>query len=127
MRVLVFGSRTWVDRSALWAELGRLGPSTVIEGEARGADTLARQWAQFYRRDVARFPVTRDEWNMLGKSAGHVRNRRMHRDGKPDKAIGFISGKAGSEFSRGSQGMHDICALARTPLRIFRDDGEESE
>jgi hypothetical protein len=121
IRALVFGSRTWTDRAAVWFALSRLAPSVVIEGEAKGADTLARQWAQFYRRPVEKFPVdwTREE----GRAAGPLRNIRMHKDGRPTIAIGFISGKRGEPYSRGSQHMHDVCGLGGTPCHVRRQDG----
>lgn len=124
-RLLVFGSRTWTDRAAVWGVLGEMPrPDVVIEGEARGADTLGRQWAQFYRVPVERYAVDTAKdgpW----PAAGHRRNARMHREGKPSDAVGFVSGRVGEELSRGSQGMHDICGLAGTFLRIIREDGEE--
>ncbi len=128
MRLLVFGSRSWVDVPdltivrALDALTPR--PSVVIEGEARGADSLARLWASSRGVPVERFPVDNAKdgpW----PAAGHRRNARMHREGKPDAAIGFISGLVGEPLSRGSAGMAEICKRAGTPLRIVREDGEE--
>lgn len=125
VRLLVFGSRTWADRAALWITLsGTPRTDVLIEGEARGADRMAKQWAQFYRVPLAPFPVDHSKdgpW----PAAGHRRNRRMHNQGKPTDAVGFISGKRDTAYSRGSQGMADICKLASTYLRIIRDDGEE--
>jgi hypothetical protein len=50
MRVLVCGGRQFGDRDMLRAALDRLskdrGFSLVISGGARGADTLAEEWAK---------------------------------------------------------------------------------
>lgn len=119
MRLLVFGSRTWTDRASVWRALSALPRSCIIEGEARGADTLARQWAQFYRVPVEKYPAN---WG-LGRSAGPIRNARMHLEGKPDKAIGFVCGSVHEPLSRGSQNMAYICRGAGTPLLIVREDG----
>lgn len=46
MRVLVCGSRHFSDRKLLDATLAELDITTLIEGHARGADTLAREYAE---------------------------------------------------------------------------------
>lgn len=117
MRLLVFGSRTWTDRAAVWRALSALPRSAVIEGEAKGADTMARQWAQFYRVPLARFPA---DWNGEGRGAGPRRNARMLLEGKPDRAIGFVSGTVGTPLSRGSADMARRCSYI--PTRILRED-----
>jgi hypothetical protein len=50
----------------------------------------------------------------------------MHRDGKPDRAIGFISGKVGEPLSKGSASMLAICKRAGTPVIVYREDGVEA-
>ena len=143
MRVLVFGSRTWsttpkgkrptadesykadFERILLWNALDTSGATVIIEGEAIGADQCARRWANARTAGVAAFPVdnaTDGQW----PAAGHRRNERMHRDGKPDRAIGFVSGKVGTPLSRGSAGMLAICKRAGTPVVVYREDGVES-
>lgn len=125
MKLLVFGSREWVDRDRVWRSLFIVNPSVVIEGSAkRGADRFARQWAQFYRRALESYPV---DHRLDGPwlAAGHKRNARMHRDGKPDKALGFIVGPRGSPRTRGSESMLQICLRHETPVAVRRDDGWE--
>ena len=145
MRVLVFGSRTWsttpkgkrptadesykadFERILLWNVLDTDGPAptVIIEGEAIGADQCARRWANARTAGVAAYPVdiSKDgDW----PAAGHRRNERMHRCGRPDRAIGFISGKVGSPMSKGSAGMLAICRRAGTPVVVYREDGVEA-
>jgi hypothetical protein len=49
----------------------------LVEGEAKGADSLGRDAALRLGWTVEKFPATRDGWKMYGKSAGHRRNRQM--------------------------------------------------
>jgi hypothetical protein len=94
MRVLVCGGRDYADRDWLYAELDRLraerGFSLVIAGGARGADTLAEEWAR--ARGVS-CEVYRADWEGLGRKAGPTRNARMLAEGKPDLVVGFPGGR----------------------------------
>lgn len=81
-RVLVTGSRYWVDRCVIFDALANWLNTAVmsdrypvlVHGGARGADSLAdsvwRQWG---------FPVEVHpaDWETYGKSAGHRRNAGM--------------------------------------------------
>jgi hypothetical protein len=62
----------------------------LIEGEAPGADTLAREWATEQGIPVERYPA---DWNRHGKAAGPIRNRRMLVEGKPDLVVAFPGGR----------------------------------
>lgn len=124
-RLLVFGSRTWQDAKAIARAVASIAPDVVVEGGAPGADLMAREAARRQAIRVESFPVDNAKdgpW----PAAGHRRNRRMHNEGRPTEAVAFISGKRGEPYSRGSQGMAYICRLAGTPLRVFREDGEEA-
>jgi len=57
MRILMCGDRHWDDERTIRAVLEGLGPDTVIiEGEAPGADTMARQVAEDF--DMTVLPST---------------------------------------------------------------------
>lgn len=91
MRWLVCGSRTYSDEGYLFAALTLLGvdrgfPSALIEGEAPGADTLARRWAEYFMVPVEPFPAN---WKEYGRAAGPIRNKQMLVEGKPDLVIAF--------------------------------------
>lgn len=62
---------------------------TVIQGEARGADTLAKLWANFMKVPVVSFPA---DWKKYGNRAGPVRNLQMIEEGKPDLVVAFRGG-----------------------------------
>lgn len=89
MRLLVTGSRNWVDerliRSAL-EEWKAKGADTLIHGDARGADSIAAQIARELDLNVISYPA---QWAKYGKKAGTLRNEQMLREGKPHVVIAF--------------------------------------
>lgn len=89
MRVLVCGGRDFSDTVLLYRTLDSLREreqvDCIIEGAARGADRIAGYWAKKNRIDLRLFPA---DWS-LGKKAGHVRNKQMLDEGKPDLVIAF--------------------------------------
>lgn len=58
----------------------------VIQGGAKGADKLAKQWANIH--EVASIEYMPD-WSNYGKAAGILRNIDMLEDGEPDVTIAF--------------------------------------
>ena len=50
---------------------------TIIHGGANGIDSMADTWASATRTDKEVYPVTPEEWEKLGKSAGSLRNAFM--------------------------------------------------
>ena len=99
MRVLICGDRDWVDRDLIhsWIEqLQEWGVDSIIEGEARGADTIAREEAEKLGIEVEKFPA---EWNRFGRAAGPIRNRQML-DENPDLVLAFHDH---IEFSKGTR------------------------
>lgn len=113
-RVLVCGGRDFVDYARAHAVLDHYhaesgGFSCLIQGAARGADTLAAEWADARGIRVLPFPA---DWDGHGRSAGHIRNAQMLREGKPDVVIAFPGG-------RGTDNMIDQATRAGVPvLRI---------
>lgn len=89
-RVLVTGGRDYVDReSALASALDFERPSLVIQGGARGADAVAREWC---RKTGTPCLTVWALWQQYGKPAGHIRNRVMVDDGKPHLVIAAPGG-----------------------------------
>lgn len=99
MRVLVCGSRHFNDKELMEGVLNRWKISTIIEGEARGADTLARKYGESHGIDVERYPAL---WELHGKRAGPIRNSQMLKEGQPDLVIAFRGPN-----SKGTQNMID--------------------
>jgi hypothetical protein len=107
MRVLVCGGRDYDEEAVVNAMLDNLGsygadPKSllIIHGGARGADTLADLWAE--RNGVER-EVYFADWDAHGRSAGHIRNARMLKEGKPDLVVAF----------RGGPGTRSMCDMAK--------------
>ncbi len=73
-RVIVCGSRKWRDREAIADRLFDLPPSTIVHGNAAGADRIAAQEAQKLGHLVESHPA---EWDRFGKAAGPMRNQKM--------------------------------------------------
>jgi hypothetical protein len=101
MRVLVCGGRDYADDILLAEVLDDIDSqrrvTLLIEGEARGADTLARQWAERRRIPVRKYPA---DWEHDGKAAGPIRNQRMLDDGKPDLVVAFPGGRGTADMVR---------------------------
>lgn len=109
MRVIVCGGRTFgnystsrrgsvewkkadAERTFIFDTLDKFKPaiSCVIEGAARGADTVAGEWAIANGKDLKEFPA---DWAIHGPSAGYLRNKKMLHEGNPDLVIAFPGGK----------------------------------
>lgn len=111
MKVLVYGGRDFTNELLANQALDELhavyGFSVVIDGVARGADTLAYQWAKSRGILSQRFPA---EWGRYGKAAGPIRNQQMIDEGKPEMGIAFPGGNGTTDMTRRllKQGIHVI-------------------
>ena len=100
MRVLISGDREWGKRRlqpigvhekrlliAVVQLIAEIDPDAlIIEGEAQGADTLARENAHANQLDHVGVEA---KWRVEGRRAGPVRNKRMLNRWKPDVVIWF--------------------------------------
>jgi hypothetical protein len=103
MRVLVCGGRDYgknpdgsdneIEMDFLFNFLTELllkhPDMVVIQGEARGADKLAKKWAEFINVPVVSFPAN---WALYGTLAGPIRNLQMIQEGRPDLVVAFKGG-----------------------------------
>lgn len=115
MRVLVCGSRTFNDRWHLYNILHDIWESrpdlaTIVEGGAKGADTLAKEWAA--TNDVP-FEEYRADWTKYGRAAGPIRNKQMLETGI-DLVVAFPRGEA-----RGTRHMMKIAREAGVEVLEF--------
>lgn len=124
MRVLVCGSRHFKDKELMEDVLKQWDIRTIIEGEARGADTLAREYAKENKIERLGFPA---QWDLHGKSAGPIRNAQMLAEGQPDLVVAFIFkpaaddilyGLSDSQFNRGTKNMINQAKKAGVPVYI---------
>ena len=99
-RVLVCGGREFSDRDLLARKLSDLDIALLIHGGARGADSMAGNWAQAMGIPVQVYPAL---WHLDGKAAGPIRNSRMLADSKPDLVIAFPGGNGTADMVRKSR------------------------
>ena len=92
MKVLICGSRDWVDTIPIKEVIDALSSgSTVIVGGARGADLIAQNLAE--ERDDIKIKVFYALWDCWGKRAGYIRNIEML-DERPDIVYAFPLGES---------------------------------
>lgn len=107
-RVLVCGGRDFKDSAFLQRELDKLNKlhsfEVLIEGDARGADRLAGEWAVSRGIENLKFPA---DWKKHGRAAGPIRNQRMLEEGKPDLVVAFPGGRGTENMARqaGQRGL----------------------
>lgn len=119
MKVLVCGSRHFDDKRKMEEILGAIpGIDRIIHGGARGADTLAGEYAEAHDIEVDRYMA---EWERYGKRAGYLRNQRMLTEGRPDLVVAFLFhvgvqetlyGLSNSQYNRGTKNMIKIAQEA---------------
>jgi hypothetical protein len=118
-RILVTGSRTWTDHTAIRQALtwyrSLYGPSTTVVhgGCPQGADAIADRLADELGLQVERHPA---DWHTYGKRAGYVRNTRMVNLGA-DVCLAFIR-----NGSPGASMCASYAALAGIPVTHVRQD-----
>jgi len=115
-RFLFCGDRKWANKQVIRSVVATLPEgSTVIEGEARGVDTLSRDAALERGLMVERYPA---QWSRYGRRAGPIRNQIMLEHGKPEVMIYFHYNIA---ESKGTKDMITRCRKARIPVYSHRE------
>ena len=117
-RIIIAGGRDFNDYDRLCAFMDQycldndLGPDNTdfISGEARGADSMGKQWALSRGYKVQLHPA---DWNLHGKSAGYIRNKQM-----ADEATALVAFWDGS--SKGTGNMIWVATKAGLKVHIER-------
>ncbi len=93
MRVVVFGGRDYEKLGLIFRALDQIdeqyGITLVIDGMAKGVDTIAYKWALARGKQTERYAAN---WAKYGKAAGVIRNREMAEEGHPDLGVAFPGG-----------------------------------
>lgn len=130
MKVLACGDRHWSNRQLVFVTLSRIYEQweltkepgevfTLIEGQARGADKIAGEWAEMMKqRGVVHDPHPAD-WAKYGRAAGPIRNREMA-DENPDLVVAFHN--AITE-SRGTKDMVAVAEERNVRTWLVREEG----
>lgn len=79
--LIVAGTRTFDDYDLLKEKIDHALSNhkddeiIIVQGEAKGADALAKRYAEEKGYECVSFPAL---WDKHGKAAGFIRNRQMH-------------------------------------------------
>lgn len=111
MRILVCGGRTFHNFQLLTIALNDIAiefdcktdgeegdwlPTFhIISGGAKGADSLAEDYATINGCAFTEYPA---DWNKHGKAAGPIRNQQMLDEGKPDLVVAFPGGNGTADM-----------------------------
>ena len=113
-RVIVAGSRNFNNYALLEATLDKLlvrkANIVIVNGAARGADTLGEQYAAARGLKCIRMPA---DWDKHGKSAGYKRNEEMAKIGHA--AVLFWDG-----VSRGTERMANLAQRYKLAIRVIK-------
>ena len=113
-RVIIAGSRDFDDYSLIKTKMDSLlrnkdDDVCVVCGEARGADTLGRRYAEERGYQIMSFPAN---WSEHGKQAGYLRNIEMAENA--DALVAFWNGE-----SHGTKHMIDTAKRYGLQIRII--------
>ena len=97
VRAIVCGGRDFGDREWLFSALDEIGPTGVVHGAARGADSLAQAWARERGVPEVGYPA---DWRREGRAAGPRRNATMLKVEQPDAVIAFPGGRGTADMIR---------------------------
>jgi hypothetical protein len=114
MKLIVAGGRTFKDAIMLAKVLDIYQAlyclTEIVSGTANGADKCGEQWATSNGIKIKRFPA---DWDLYGKSAGHLRNAEMAEYG--DRLLAFWDGR-----SKGTKNMIDIATKKGILVGVIR-------
>lgn len=116
-RVIVAGGRDYDDYDKMKESLDYFfqnkKPTSIVCGEAKGADKLGRKYAEENGIQVDSFPA---DWENEGKSAGYKRNERMSKNA--DALVAYWDGE-----SRGTANMIELMKNMGKPVKIVYYEG----
>lgn len=109
-KVLVCGGRDFFDQAFLNTILdlyhAKCKFELVIEGGAKGADSLARTWA--ITNDI-NYYTSKADWDSFDPAAISIRNRLILEESKPDLVLAFPG-------HTGTENMINQARLKKTPV-----------
>jgi len=110
LRVAVVGGRDFKDEQQLKNVLDELNPrpTQIISGGAKGADTLAKKYADSNNIICTVVPA---RWELYGRAAGPIRNKEIVR--LSDMVVAFWDGK-----SRGTKNTINTAKQYRKTLAV---------
>ena len=121
MRILICGDRYWANKELIrdtvenYVKTIKLDKIYIIEGEANGADSLAREVAEELGLEVMKFPA---DWSKYHRAAGPIRNQQMLQQGKPDMVLAFHNNLS---QSKGTADMVKRARKAGVPTEVISE------
>ena len=117
MKFIIAGGRDFNNSKVMDNILNKyINPSfdSIIAGGARGADSLAADWANKHGIPTQIFNA---KWDEYGKAAGYIRNAEMAEEG--DALIAFWDGQ-----SKGTMNMIKAMKLHKKLYYVYNYSGE---
>lgn len=102
MRIVVTGGREYANAETVVRVLDGLRPSAIAQGGARGADALAKAWADAVGVPCSTYPA---DWKTYGRKGGSIRNRRMLEEFLPDLLVAFPGGRGTADCKRHARSL----------------------
>jgi hypothetical protein len=100
VKLLVCGGRDYQDINRVMRVLDNIhekcGITEIIHGAAKGADSLAGQWA---RKNGIKETAVPANWDLYGRRAGPLRNEEMLLLA-PDGVVAFPGGRGTAHMAR---------------------------
>lgn len=115
-RLMIYGSRTWIDRDYINTVVGSIAGSvgTIITGNARGADNYA---ALAFIENGGHPTYVPAQWKIHGKRAGPMRNQVMVAQLEVTCAVGFRLPL--DKESRGTDSTTDLLRRRGIPHQVI--------
>lgn len=117
MRLAVVGSREFNDYEFMKKILEHYPCTQIISGGAKGADSLAKQYSAEKGILLKEFLPN---WDVYGKSAGFIRNKRIV--AASDEVVAFWDGE-----SKGTKHTIDIAEESGKPVHIYWPPPDKDE
>lgn len=116
-KVVVTGGRDYTNKEVIYTSLNNIHSqkpiTTLIEGAARGVDTICKEWANENNIPVEEYKA---DWKKNGKSAGFIRNKEMLEKSNPDFGVVFPGGV-------GTMHMYELIKQKGLDFLVITDDG----
>jgi len=117
---LITGDRNWNDAELIYDTIAFVAPDYLIEGEARGADSIGRDAARALGITVIPYPAL---WETEGRAAGPLRNIRMLDRLKSARDHGHVCTVLAFhddlEHSKGTRHMVGIARAASFVVNVY--------
>ncbi len=115
MKLAVVGSRSF-NNAEIFNEkmnwiINNIQVDTIVSGGAKGADSLASEFAKQHDLELIEFIP---EWDKYGKKAGFIRNELIWREA--DFGIAFWDGK-----SKGTKHSFELSKKYKKPLYVYNE------